>query len=136
MVQPLAAVPDIGSLSGTIIGFIVLFIIYLLIMGFVLYIAGRLVVGRRVTFGEALGVAGSATFLVAIVVYFLLQIGTGIVAFLVGALVFLFLVKHYFRTGWLRAIGVAITAVVVLIILAFVLGIAAFGSIFLLPRYF
>jgi hypothetical protein len=122
-------------LTGTIISLIILFIIYLLIMGFVLYIAGRIIVGRQVTFGEAVGIAGAATFLVTISVVFLLPI-IGIYAFLVGGLIFLLLVKHYFRTGWLRAIGVAITAVIVLIILIFILGLLALGALFVLPKFF
>jgi hypothetical protein len=131
----LAAIPDISGLSGTIIGFVVLFIVYLLIMGFVLYVAGRIIVGRRVTFGEALGIAGTATFLVTIAIVFLLPI-LHIYAFLVGALIFLLLVKHYFRTGWLHAIGVAITAIIVLIIVVILLGIIALGALFALPKFF
>ena len=134
----MAMTPTIPSLSGlgtTILGFIVIFIIYLLVMGFVLYVAGRLIVGRRVTFGEAIGIAGAATFLVTIAIVFLLPI-IGIYALLVGALIFLLLVKHYFRTGWLRAIAVGIVSVIILIIVIFILGLLALGALFVLPRFF
>ncbi len=57
MANPAPALPSIGGLSATLVTFLVLFIIYLLVIGFVLWLAGEIVVGRRVTFGEALGIA-------------------------------------------------------------------------------
>ncbi len=93
------ATPSLGTgLISVLIGFLVVFIIYLLIIGFVLWLAGEIVVGRRVTFGEALGIAAVGTFLVGAAIAFL----PGLVGLLVGLLVFLLLVKHYFRTGWLK----------------------------------
>src|SRR6059036_3061129 len=121
-------IPSIG-IGTTLLGFIVLFIIYLLIIGFVLWLAGEIVVGRRVTFGEALAVAGTGTFLVGASITFL-----GLIGVLLGILIFLLLVKHYFKTGWLGAIGVAIMAIVVGIVLIFILGALALGAIFVLPK--
>src|SRR5437867_13422126 len=97
-------IPSIGlsDLGGTLLGFIILFIIYLLVIGFVLWLAGEIVVGRRVTFVEALGIAAVGTFVVGASIAFL----PGWIVLLVGLLVFLLLVKHYFKTGWLGAIGV------------------------------
>ncbi len=69
-------------------------------------------VGRKVTFGEAIAVAGTGTFLVGAVVVFV----QGIFGLLIGLLIFLLLVKHYFKTGWLGAIGVAVMAIVVLVV--------------------
>src|SRR6266571_2359023 len=114
------AAPSFGTtgLLSLLIGFLIVFIIYLLVIGFVLWLAGEIVVGRRVTFGEALGVAGVGTFLVGAIVVFLL------------------LVKHYFRTGWLGAIGVGIMAIVVGIVIAFVLVAVGLAAIFVLPRFF
>src|SRR6266446_10930054 len=117
-------IPSIG-IGTTLLGFIVLFIIYLLIIGFVLWLAGEIVVGRRVTFGEALAVAGTGTFLVGASITFL-----GLIGVLLGILIFLLLVKHYFKTGWLGAIGVAMMAVIVGVVLTFVLGALALGALF------
>src|SRR5438093_11842573 len=103
-------IPSIG-IGTTLLGFIVLFIIYLLIIGFVLWLAGEIVVGRRVTFGEALAVAGTGTFLVGASITFL-----GLIGVLLGILIFVLLVKHYFKTGWLGAIGAAIMAVIVCVV--------------------
>src|SRR3989441_6913434 len=58
----------------------------------------------------------------------------GWIGLLVGLLVFLLLVKHYFKTGWLGAIGVSIMAIVVGIVLIFILGALALGALFVLPK--
>jgi len=123
-------IPSIG-LGSTLLGVIVLFIIYLLVIGFVLWLAGEIVVGRRVTFGEALGIAGVGTFLVGASIALL-----GLIGLLLGLVIFLLLVKHYFKTGWLGAIGVGIMAIVVLVVLTFVLGAILVGTLFGFPKFF
>src|SRR5216117_4579318 len=120
-------IPSIG-LGATLVGFIVLFIIYLLVIGFVLWLAGEIVVGRRVTFGEALAIAGVGTFIVGASIALL-----GLIGLLLGLVIFLLLVKHYFKTGWLGAIGVGIMAIIVLVVLTFILGALALGALFVLP---
>ncbi len=125
------AVPSLGTgLVSVIVGFLVLYIIYLLVIGFVLWLAGEIVVGRRVTFGEALGIAGIGTFLVGAIIVFL----AGIIGLLLGLLVFLLLVKHYFKTGWLGAIGVGVMAIIVGVVLIFILGALALGLPFVVPK--
>src|SRR6266581_9776020 len=121
-------IPSIG-LGSTLLGFIVLFIIYLLVIGFVLWLAGEIVVGRRVTFGEALGIAGVGTFLVGATIAFL----PNLIGILLGLLIFLLLVKHYFKTSWLGAIGVGIMAIVVGVVIFFLLGALAFTALFGFP---
>jgi hypothetical protein len=90
------------------------------------------VVGRKVTFGEALAVAGTGTFLVGAVVAFV----QGLLGLLIGLLIFLFLVKHYFKTGWFGAVGVAIMAIVVLVVLTFIFGAMLIGTLFGSPKIF
>ena len=125
------AAPSLGTgLISILIGFLVVFVIYLLIIGFVLWLAGEIVVGRRVTFVEALGIAAVGTFLVGASIAFL----PGFIGLIVGLLIFLLLVKHYFKTGWLGAIGVSIMAIVVGIVLIFILGALALGALFVLPK--
>ena len=123
-------IPSIG-LGATLLGFIVLFIIYLIVIGFVLWLAGEIVVGRRVTFGEALAIAGVGTFLVGASIAFL-----GLIGLLLGLVVFLLLVKHYFKTGWFGAIGVGIMAIIVLVVLTFILGAVLVGTLFGFPKFF
>ncbi len=55
---------------------------------------------------------------------------------LIGLLIFLFLVKHYFKTGWFGAIGVAIMAIIVLVVLTFILGAVLVGALFGFPKIF
>ena len=130
-VQMVQFAPSLGTgLISVLIGFLIVFIIYLLVIGFVLWLAGEIVVGRRVTFGEALGIAGVGTFLVGASIAFL----PGLIGVGVGLLIFLLLVKHYFKTGWLGAIGVSIMAVVVGIVIIFILGALALGALFVLPK--
>jgi len=121
----------LGDLGGTLLGFIVLFIIYLIVIGFVLWLAGEIVVGRRVTFGEALAIAGVGTFLVGASIALL-----GLIGLLLGLVIFLLLVKHYFKTGWLGAIGVGIMAIIVLVVLTFILGAILVGTLFGFPKFF
>jgi len=123
-------IPSIG-LGATLLGFIILFIIYLLVIGFVLWLAGEIVVGRRVTFGEALAIAGVGTFLVGASIALL-----GLIGLLLGLVIFLLLVKHYFKTGWFGAIGVGIMAIIVLVVLTFVLGAILVGTLFGFPKFF
>ena len=125
------AAPSLGaSLTNVLIGFLIVFIIYLIVIGFVLWLAREIVVGRRVTFGEALGIAGVGTFLVGAALAFL----PGLFGIGIGILVFLLLVKHYFKTSWFGAIGVSIMAIVVGIVIIFILTTLALGALFALPK--
>src|SRR3989475_12554935 len=117
-------IPSIG-LGATLLGFIILFIIYLLVIGFVLWLAGEIIVGRRVTFGEALAIAGAGTFLVGAVLFLL----PSLLGLLAAFVVFLWLIRHYFKTGWFGAFGVTIMAVIVGGGLSFLVGALFVGSV-------
>lgn len=116
------------TLTEALIGFLVLFVIYLLVVGSVLWLAGEIVVGRRVTFGESLAIAGVGTFLVGAIIFLL----PSILGLLIGFVLFLAIIKHYFKTGWFGAFGVTIMAVIVGIVLTFILG-ALFVGLFSIP---
>src|SRR5947199_4587629 len=131
MANPMIPSIGLGDLGGTLLGFILLFIIYLIVIGFVLWLAGEIVVGRRVTFGEALAIAGVGTFLVGASIALL-----GLIGLLLGLVIFLLLVKHYFKTDWLGAIGGGILAIVVLVVLTFILGAILVGTLFGFPKFF
>src|SRR2546425_10923587 len=124
-------IPSIG-IGTTLVSFLILFMISLRVMGFMLWLAGEIVVGRKVNFGEAIAVAGTGIFLVGAVIVFV----QGLLGLLIGLLIFLLLVKHYFKTGWLGAIGVAIMAIVVLVVLTFILGALLVGALFGFPKIF
>src|SRR5207302_9808865 len=96
MANPAPALPSIGGLSATLITFLILFIVYLLVIGVVLWLSGEIVDGRRVTFGEAVGIASVEAFLVGAANAF---VGTR--GILLGLRLCLLLVKPYCKTGWL-----------------------------------
>ncbi|HEY5620551.1 MAG TPA: hypothetical protein VIK88_02730 [Candidatus Bathyarchaeia archaeon] len=115
-------IPGLGA-GSLLVGFLILFIIYLIIVGFVLWAAGEIVVGRRVTFGQAFAIAGVGTFLVGAVLFFL----PSLLGLLAGFVLFLWIIRHYFKTGWFGAFGVTIMAVIVGVVLTFVLGALTIG---------
>jgi len=116
---------DIGAL---LVGFLIAFVIYLIVIGFVLWVAGEIVVGRRVTFGQAFAIAGAGTFLVLAVLFLL----PGLIGLLIGFVIFLGLIRHYFKTGWLAAFGVTVMAVIVGVVITFLLAIL-FDGLFTIP---
>jgi hypothetical protein len=105
------------------------FLVELFVMAGVFYIAGLIVVGRkRAKFSDALIISLLGTVLSTLFFFF---IPYGLIAMLLSLFVWLFLIKHFYETGWLGAIAVGILAIViyfvVLIILAFIiLGIILF----------
>src|SRR5438094_9727303 len=99
MANPMIPSIGLGDLGGTLLGFILLFIIYLIVIGFVLWLAGEIVVGRRVTFGEALAIAGVGTLLVGASIAPL-----GVVALLLRRASFPFRVNPYIPIGRLGAL--------------------------------
>jgi len=105
-----------------------LFIVNLIVMTFVFYIAGIIVVGRkRALFSDAFVISLLGSIIGALCTLFFPVIGI-----LFALLVWLLLIRHYYETGWLGAIAVGILAiivyVVVLIILAILMGL---GLLFL-----
>jgi len=123
----MVSIPDLG-VGGLLVGFLIAFVIFLLIIGFVLWVAGEIVVGRRVTFGQAFAIAGAGTFLLLGLLFLL----PGLLGLLLGFVLFLALTRHYFKTGWFGALGVTIMSVIVAVVLIFILGALAIG-IFTLP---
>jgi len=104
------------------------FIVNLIVMTFVFYIAGIIVVGRkRALFSDAFVISLLGSIIGALCTLFFPVIGI-----LLALLVWLVLIRHYYETGWLGAIAVGILAiiiyVVVLIILAILMGL---GLLFL-----
>lgn len=112
-----------------------LFLVELVVFAIIVYIAGLLVVGkRRARFYEAfiisfIGIVLSTVFFLFLPYPFL--------SLILSILVWLLLIKSLYETGWFGAIAVGILAValylVVLILLAFLLGILHILTDILLP---
>ncbi|MBS7616632.1 hypothetical protein KEJ45_05495 [Candidatus Bathyarchaeota archaeon] len=117
-----------GLQEGLTLAFaIVWFFVELIVMAIVLYIAGLIVVGkRRALFSDAFIIALVGTFLSTL---FIIFIPYGLLASILGIIVWLLLIKQFYETGWLGAIAVGILAIIiflaVLILLALVFGIFA-----------
>jgi hypothetical protein len=101
---------------------IVLFIMNLIILTIVFYVAGVIVVGkRRALFSDAFVISLLGTIVMSICLQFFGFVVGGILSLIV----WLLLIRHYYETGWLGALAVGIMAlivtVVVLVILSLVL---------------
>jgi hypothetical protein len=104
-------------------------IVNIIILSPVLWIAGRLLAGKdKAKFTDALWIEVLGTVIGGVFTYLF----DGIIAGLIVLFIWLALVKHFFDTGWLKALAIAIVAVliwiVIAVIIALIVGIAIFGS--------
>jgi len=110
------------------------FIVNLIVLTIVLYVAGFIVVGKkRAQFLDAfvialLGTVISTFFIVLLPDIPLLKfdgrkitIGAGL-GLILSFLGYLLLIKHYYETGWLGALAVAIVAVIVFVVFTAILA--------------
>ena len=101
---------------------IAVFLVQILIISFVIYIAGLMVVGgRKATFGDAFKISLLGTILgvlVAAAVSFFIPL----IGLIVYILIWLALIKQYFETGWLNAIAIGILAIIVALVLLIIVG--------------
>ncbi len=107
----------------TLLGMIVRIIVATIVTAPSLWIAGRMIVGeKKAKFFDAFWIVALGIILESLV----LAVVRSSFASLVQFVVWLYLVKHYFDTGWVKALVISILAVVVFvavtIVLAIVLG--------------
>jgi len=110
------------------------FIVNLIVLTIVLYVAGFIVVGKkRAQFLDALVIALLGTVISTFFIVFLPNIpllkldgskitigaGLGLILSFIG---YLFLIRHYYETGWLGALAVAILAVIVFVVFTAILA--------------
>jgi hypothetical protein len=126
--RAMTSIPGTSLVPGLTSGLLilgVLFFVYLLIEALFLWIAGEIVVGRRVTYGESIRIAFFGT--IAVVGAVILLSPFGLTISLGAALIlFLLIVKGAYHTGWLGAMGVSIVSIIVAVII-FVVAIAVLG---------
>jgi hypothetical protein len=98
---------------------IVLFIMNLIILTIVFYVAGIIVVGkRRALFSDAFVIALLGT----VVGNICLLLFQPIIGLFLSLIVWLLLIRHYYETGWLGALAVAILAVIIFVVILFIVG--------------
>ncbi len=100
-------------------------IISTIIIGPVLWLVGRALVGKqKAKFTDGLWIAALGTIIGEILGFFFLP---GVLITIVMIVVWLALIKHFFDCGWLKALLIAIVAIVVFFIIAFILALIGFA---------
>ena len=95
-------------------------IVGIIVLAPVLWIAGRLLAGKdKAKFTDALWITVLGTVINAVFLYFF----AGIIASIIVLIIWLALVKHFFDTGWLRALAIAIVAILFLIVIGIIIGV-------------
>ncbi len=116
------AVKLIGQeLTEPLLGQLLKFIIGLIILTIVFYIAGRVVVGeKRALFSDAFVISLLGTVVDNIVTLFM----PPLIGLILSLLIWLLLIKHYYETSWLGALAVAILAVIIYVAIWFILSLS------------
>ena len=112
-------------------------IIRIIVLSPVLWIAGRALAGAKAKFTDAIWIVVLGTIIGAIFEAIFAGI-SGFLSLLSSIVVFIIwlaLVKHFFDTGWLKALAIVIVVVVIYIIIVLILGLLGLaiiigGSIF------
>lgn len=113
---------DIGGLEVAINldTLIIQLIVNIIILSPVLWISGRLLAGKdKAKFTDAVWIVVLGTLIGGAFQYFF----SGVIASLIVLFIWLALVKHFFDTGWLRALAIAIVAILIWIVIAVIIGI-------------
>jgi hypothetical protein len=113
-------------LAFNLITFGITLIASTIILSPVLWLSGRALVGKaKAKFTDAIMIVVIGIVVGAIVGSLL----SGIIGTIIQLIVWLYLVKHFFDCGWLKAVVIAIVAIVIFAIIAAVLGLIGFALI-------
>ena len=90
----------------------------------ILWLSGRALVGKdKAKFTDAVWIVVLGVILGAIVNFFI----SGLIAAVIIFIVWLALIKHFFDCGWLKALIIAVLAVIIFIIIVAILAIIGIG---------
>jgi hypothetical protein len=103
-----------------IVGLIIQLIIAGIIGGIFVWLAGKALGAPSATYWHGILIVVCAIILSDIIGYFLG--GLGWIKTIIEIIVILLLIKHFFGVGWVKAIVIAILAVIIAIIVTFVLA--------------
>jgi len=104
-----------------IVGFMIGLIISIVIVAPVLWLAGRALVGKeKAKFTDAIMIVVVGAIVGAVLGAFIPN--GGIIGSIVQLIVWLYLVRHFFDCGWLKALAISIVAVIIFAIIAFALA--------------
>jgi hypothetical protein len=112
---------------STLIGLIVTIIVMLIFVAPSLWIAGRLLAGKKnAKFTDALWIVILGTIVWYLFNVFVADLISGLVAtllaYLILLLIWLALVKHFFDCGWLKALAISVIAVIIAVVILFIIA--------------
>lgn len=109
-------------------------IVNTVIIGPVLWLAGRALVGKqKAKFSDGLWIAALGTVIGEIFGYFFTG---GVIATIIMMIVWLGLIKHFFDCGWIKALLIAIVAIILFIVITAILAILGFAALMTFPPKF
>lgn len=99
-------------------------IISAIVISPVLWLSGRAVVGgEKAKFTDAVWIVVLGTVIGGIFGWLFV----GVVAFIIQLFIWVALVKHFFDTEWLKALGISILAVIIFAVIAAILALVGFA---------
>jgi len=112
---------------------LVLFIVSLVVLAVVLYLAGLVVVGgKRARLSDAFLISLLGTVLSTVLFMF---VPFRMLALLLSTIIWLLLIKRFYETGWLGAIGVGILAMIVFLVVTALIALL-FGILYVIMERF
>jgi hypothetical protein len=107
-----------------LVGLLIQIVVAIIVIAPILWLVGRWLAGKdRAKFTDAIWIVVLGIVIGAIIGYF----AGGLIAAIIMFFVWLGLIKHFFDTGWLKALAIAIVVVVVFIIIVFLLALVGIG---------
>ncbi len=107
------------NIDTFLINLVIHVVINAILLTGVLWISGRLLVGKeKAKFTDALWIAILGTVIADVLNIFIV----GIIAALIVLFVWIALIKHFFDCGWLKALAIGIIAILMLIVIALILA--------------
>ena len=120
--------PSIESITA---GFLFVLVVSWLIVSLAVFFAARVVAGSKATFGRALGLVLVGVVIIGLFSVVVSAVGSfaGPAGLIVGSIIafilWLGLIKSFFHTGWLAALGIALLAYFMLIVVVLLIVFAA-----------
>ena len=115
-------------MAFNLVAFVINLIVSTIILAPVLWLAGRTLAGKKkAKFTDAIMIVVIG--IVAELIFGALVPNGDIIGLIIQLIIWLYLVKHFFDCGWLKALVISIVAIIIFVIIAIVLGLVGFALI-------
>lgn len=115
------------TVSAFLLGYLISVLVAWFIVSLAVYFAARIVVSGKASFTRALGLVFAGIVIIGLTSILTHSFLGSFLGSVLTFLIWLWLIKTFFHTGWFSALGIAILAVfmflVVIIIFGFILGV-------------